>query len=322
MLLPALIAAVVAGIALALLRRIGGLPFDRPNARSLHRGAVPRGGGLAVWIGWCAGIAWLPGTRLWLLPLAAIAIISFFDDRRGISAPLRLFVQLAAAIAWLWLAAPLPDFPVAALVIVAAVWMANLYNFMDGSDGLSGTMTVVGFTAYALAASWAASDSAPVLLALAAAVVPFLLANWPPARIFLGDVGAVPLGFLAAVFGIEGWRDGWWPAWFPLLVFIPFIADASATLLRRLLTRKQVWQAHHDHYYQRLVQLGFGHAGTLALYAAVMIGAATSALAALARAPQAGWYLLLLWALVLAGLFGSVAHQWRARIDGLRDSKR
>jgi UDP-N-acetylmuramyl pentapeptide phosphotransferase/UDP-N-acetylglucosamine-1-phosphate transferase len=321
MLLPALIAAVVSGIALRLLGRAG-LPFDRPNARSLHRGIVPRGGGLAIWLGWCAGILWLPGAQPWLFPLAAIVIVSFFDDRRGIPALLRLFVQLAAAIAWLWLAAPTPDLIVAATLAVAIVWVANLYNFMDGSDGLAGTMTVVGFGAYALAAFWAGSDRAPTLLALAAATLPFLLANWPPARIFLGDAGSVPLGFLAAVFGIEGWRQGWWPSWFPLLVFLPFVADASATLLRRLLRGEPAWQAHRDHSYQRLVQLGLGHAGTLALYAALMIGAAVSALAALARAPQAGWYLLAVWVAVLALLFGSVGYHWRTRTGGLRESKR
>jgi UDP-N-acetylmuramyl pentapeptide phosphotransferase/UDP-N-acetylglucosamine-1-phosphate transferase len=211
---------------------------------------------------------------------------------------------------------------VAATLAVAIVWVANLYNFMDGSDGLAGTMTVVGFGAYALAAFWAGSDRAPTLLALAAATLPFLLANWPPARIFLGDAGSVPLGFLAAVFGIEGWRQGWWPSWFPLLVFLPFVADASATLLRRLLRGEPAWQAHRDHSYQRLVQLGLGHAGTLALYAALMIGAAVSALAALARAPQAGWYLLAVWVAVLALLFGSVGYHWRTRIGGLRESKR
>jgi UDP-N-acetylmuramyl pentapeptide phosphotransferase/UDP-N-acetylglucosamine-1-phosphate transferase len=322
MLLPALIAVVVSGIALRLLGRAGGLPFDRPNPRSLHRDIVPRGGGLAIWIGWCAGIVWLPDAQPWLLPLAAVVIVSFFDDRRGIPAPLRLFVQLAAAIAWLWLAAPAPDLIVAAAMIVAIVWMANLYNFMDGSDGLAGAMTVVGFGACAMAAFWAGSDRASTLLALVAATIPFLLANWPPARIFLGDAGSVPLGFLAAVFGIEGWRQGWWPAWFPLLVFLPFIADASMTLLRRLMAGAPVWQAHRDHSYQRLVQLGLGHAGTLALYAALMIGAAISALAALARAPHAGWYLLVVWGAALALLFGTVAYQWRTRMNGLHESKR
>jgi UDP-N-acetylmuramyl pentapeptide phosphotransferase/UDP-N-acetylglucosamine-1-phosphate transferase len=152
-LLPALIAGIVAGITLVALRTSRGLPFDRPNARSLHRHAVPRGGGLAVWVGWFAGIVWIPGARPWLLPLAAVVMVSFFDDRHGIPVGLRLFIQLAAAATWLWLAGPLPDVLMAAVLVVAIVWMANLYNFMDGSDGLSGTMAIVGFSAYALAAS-------------------------------------------------------------------------------------------------------------------------------------------------------------------------
>lgn len=316
-LLPALISAAAAAIALALLHRTRRLPPDRANERSLHRGAVPRGGGLAVWIGWGAGIALLPGPRPWLLPLLALIAVSLFDDRRGMPLPLRLLVQLAAAIGWLWLAGPWPDFAVSALIVVSIVWMANLYNFMDGSDGLAGTMALVGFGAYALAASWAGSEWASLMLALVAAVAPFLLANWPPARIFLGDVGAVPLGFLAAVFGIEGWRLGSWPAWFPLLVFLPFVADASATLLRRAAGRQRIWEAHRDHYYQRLVRLGFGHGGALALYGALMLGTAGSALAALARAPAAGPYLLLEWSAVLALLFVSVGRHWRTRSDVL-----
>lgn len=322
MLTPALISAAVAATALFALRRAGHLPFDRPNARSLHRSPVPRGGGLTIWIGWGAGTFWLPEARPWLLPLAAIVIVSFFDDRSGISAPLRLFVQLAAAIAWLGLAAPTSDFWIAGLIVAGIVWMANLYNFMDGSDGLAGAMAVVGFGAYALAAFWAGSDRAPMLFALAAAVLPFLLANWPPASVFLGDVGAVPLGFLAAVFGIEGWQQQWWPVWFPVLVFMPFIADASSTLLRRLLRGERIWQAHRDHTYQRLVRLGFGHTGTLALFAGLMGGTAVSALAALNRAPQLGWYLLVAWAAVLGLVFGAVAHQWRLRIGLIDDSKR
>ena len=321
-LFAALIAAAISGIALGALTRSRGLPFDRPNARSLHRGAVRRGGGVAIWLGWCAGTLWLPGFQPWLLPLAAVVIISFFDDYHGIAAPWRLLVHLAAAVAWIWLAGPLPNLPVAAVTVAAIVWMANLYNFMDGSDGLSATMAVVGFGSYALAAHWAGSDAAASLLAVAAAVAPFLLVNWPPARVFLGDVGAVPLGFLAAVFSVEGWREAWWPAWFPLLVFLPFIADASSTLARRLLGGDAVWRAHRDHYYQRLVQLGFGHAGTLALYVALMIGAAVTALAALARAPQTGWYLLLVWTMALALLFASVAQQWRTRFKALDESKR
>jgi hypothetical protein len=96
---------------------------------------------------------------------------------------------------------------------------------------------------------------------------------------------------------------------------MPFIADASSTLLRRLLRGERIWQAHRDHTYQRLVRLGFGHTGTLALYGGLMSGTAASALAAVNRAPQLGWYLLVAWAALLGVLFGAVAHQWRFRIS-------
>ena len=98
---------------------------------------------------------------------------------------------------------------------------------MDGSDGLAATMGVCGFAAYGgRRAAGRRPGDAPTS-ALAAATLPFLAVNLPPARMFMGDVGAVPLGFLAAAFGLAGWRAGTWPAWFPLLVFLPFIADAS-----------------------------------------------------------------------------------------------
>ncbi|MGH8746214.1 MAG: glycosyl transferase, partial [Burkholderiales bacterium] len=100
----------------------------------------------------------------------------------------------------------------------------------------------------------------------------FLVRNFPPARIFMGDVGSVPLGFLAGALGLIGWNDGVWPLWFPLLVFAPFVCDATLTLLKRLARGERVWQAHREHYYQRLVRMGFGHRGTALIEYAVMLG--------------------------------------------------
>jgi UDP-N-acetylmuramyl pentapeptide phosphotransferase/UDP-N-acetylglucosamine-1-phosphate transferase len=94
----------------------------------------------------------------------------------------------------------------------------------------------------------------------------------------MGDVGSVPLGFLAGALGVYGWSQGVWPVWFPLLVFAPFVCDATLTLLRRLLRRERVWQAHKEHYYQRLVRMGYGHRGTAFIEYAVMAGCAATAL--------------------------------------------
>jgi UDP-N-acetylmuramyl pentapeptide phosphotransferase/UDP-N-acetylglucosamine-1-phosphate transferase len=316
--LPAIIAALVAWVALAFLRKPGRLPTDQPNERSLHRFAVPRGGGLAIWAGAIAGALWLRQPQTWLAPLLLVIVISLWDDRRGVPVAVRLAAQVTAALAWIGFSMPPPH---ALLAIAAIVWMANLYNFMDGSDGLAAAMSVIGYGAYAAAAWRAGTAEAPAMLAVAAATAPFFVFNWPPARVFLGDVGAVPLGFLAAVLGINGWQAHWWPAWFPLLVFLPFIADATVTLVRRLIAGARVWEAHRDHHYQRLVRLGFGHAGTLALYAALMLGTAVSALAALIRAPEAGGVVLALWAAVLLLLFAGIGYHWSLQDKGFDESK-
>jgi UDP-N-acetylmuramyl pentapeptide phosphotransferase/UDP-N-acetylglucosamine-1-phosphate transferase len=145
--------------------------------------------------------------------------------------------------------------------------------------------------------------------------------NFPPAKLFMGDVGSVPLGFIAATFGISGWYEGTWPVWFPVLVFLPFVADASVTLVLRLMRGAKIWEAHRDHFYQKLVQLGFGHRGTLMLYGALMLGIAASALLALARAPSSGPALLGLWSAVIALLFCAIGHSWHIRDKGFDESK-
>ncbi len=307
---PAVLAAAMGSMSLIVLGRPGRLPTAHPNVRSLHQRPVPRGGGLAIWIGWLGGTLWLTGSESWVAPLLLIIGISFWDDLYGVPALVRLLVQTLAACAWIWLA----DSPVNALVaVVAIVWMANLYNFMDGSDGLALLMALTGFGAYAAAASLAGADDAPLLWALVAAIVPCLALNLPPARLFMGDVGAVPLGFIAAVLGIGGFAAGVWPAWFPLLVFLPFLADASVTLVLRLARGASIWKAHREHFYQKLVQLGLGHRGTLVLYGSLMFGTAASGLSALVRAPASGPVLLVLWSAVMALLFGAIGYHWRAK---------
>jgi UDP-N-acetylmuramyl pentapeptide phosphotransferase/UDP-N-acetylglucosamine-1-phosphate transferase len=318
-LLPAVIALAVAWLTiLILLKYAAHLPQDRPNARSLHAGAIPRAGGLAIWAGWLLATVWLPGTKPWLLPLLALIGVSALDDRRGIHPAVRLALQVGAAGLWTWLARPAIP-PIVAVVLI--VWMANLYNFMDGSDGLAGAMALVGFGTYAIGAWHAGSPLAAWLAALASASVPFLVYNVPPARIFLGDTGSVPLGFLAAVFGITGWSEGWWPAWFPVLVFLPFIADASITLALRLARGARVWEPHREHGYQHLVRFGWGHARTLVLYAALMIAAAATALAALAWAPGLGMAALVLWVALLGSGALLIEYHWRRRGAALEESK-
>ena len=136
--------------------------------------------------------------------------------------------------------------------------------------GFAGAAALAGQSALAL-----------VCAGIAAAAAGFLCFNFHPARIFMGDVGSVPLGFTAGALGLVGWRSGAWPLWFPLLVFAPFILDATVTLLRRALRGEKVWQAHRSHYYQRMVQMGLGHRGTALRAYGLMAGCGAAALAGL-----------------------------------------
>jgi UDP-GlcNAc:undecaprenyl-phosphate/decaprenyl-phosphate GlcNAc-1-phosphate transferase len=270
-----------------LLSRFGTLALDSPNARSLHQRPVPRTGGVAVLLGAAVSLGF-GAASLWLACALALglAVLSFIDDLGGVPRRARLAAHLAAAGFWTWYVLS-PMHPVElAVLILAVTWITNLYNFMDGSDGLAGGMATIGFGAYSLAAWWGGDAAlAALCVALSAAAFAFLLHNHHPARIFLGDVGSIPLGFLAAALGIVGWRNDLWPLWFPVLVFGPFIADATITLVRRVLRRERVWQAHRDHYYQRMVRMGLGHRGTAWTGYAVMLLCAGAALLGRAQAP-------------------------------------
>jgi UDP-N-acetylmuramyl pentapeptide phosphotransferase/UDP-N-acetylglucosamine-1-phosphate transferase len=263
------------------------IALDTPNDRSLHAQPVPRTGGIAIAAGVAAACLLAPpGVPVILGAAALLAALSFADDLIGLPTPARLAVHLAAAAAVLALELGYAEPVLFTLFLLAIGWTANLYNFMDGSDGLAGGMTIFGFGAYAVAAQLSgAAPFAALCAAIAAAAAAFLVFNFHPARLFMGDAGSVPLGFLAAALGLSGWSRGYWPIWFPLLVFAPFMCDATLTLLRRLLRRERVWQAHREHYYQRLVRMGFGHRGTALIEYAAMAACAGIALAARRESP-------------------------------------
>ena len=265
---PALALAISTALIVGLVNsRLASLALDHPNPRSLHATPTPRLGGIGVIAGMLA--AWIyVGVQFDLRLMLAFALlvgVSLLDDLKGVSVPWRLIAHFTSALLgmaalldaaygiWLTFAAAL-----------ATVWMTNLYNFMDGADGLAGGMAVFGFGAYGLVAL-AGGDFqfAAINLSVAAAALGLLWFNFPPARVFMGDVGAIPLGYLAAVLGVAGWVRGDWPIWFGAVVFSPFIVDASWTLLKRLVRGARVWQAHREHCYQRLVQSGWGHRKTV-----------------------------------------------------------
>ncbi len=290
------------------------LPLDVPNHRSLHVLPVPRSGGIAMLAGIFVGFAVMQTPLVIVLPVTVLVAFSHFDDLRGLPIPLRIGAQLAAAAGFVY--AGLPGLTLALLVptVLGIMWVTNLYNFMDGSDGLAGGMTVIGFSFLGIG-SWMSGDEALLIdcAVVAAGGAAFLLFNFPPARLFMGDAGSVPIGFLASVLSLLGWRDGNWPLWFPAAVFSPFIVDATVTLLKRAGAGERVWEAHNKHYYQRLVRMDWGHRKTALAEYALMLGCGATALWALREPP----YLQLCALVGLVALHAILAlwvdYAWRRR---------
>lgn len=287
--------------------------LDQPGARSLHVIPTPRFGGIAIMVAVLASWSF-SGISNWLVftCVAVLAGLSFLDDVKGLNVGWRFLGHTIAATAFLLLV-PLPLhilFMVPA--ILAMVWMINLYNFMDGSDGLAGGMAFFGFGAYAIAA-WLAGDDLLMLqsVVVAAATLAFLWFNFHPAKTFMGDVGSVPLGFLVGALGLLGWQHGDWPLWFPILVFSPFVVDATVTLLKRLLNGERVLQAHRSHYYQRLVQMGWGHRKTALWEYGLMMMVGCSAIGLIGQSLRMQWLGLGGWLLVYAVLMLMVDRMWK-----------
>lgn len=291
------------------------LATDIPNDRSLHTLPTPRVGGWGI-VPVCivALLALAPG--LWLIAAAAagLAAMSQIDDRRGLPARVRFSVHLAAVVVLI------AAYPAAAPWWLLAgagfvmVWLTNLYNFMDGADGLAGGMALFGFGAYAVAALGGAKPSPDLVVAgsaVAGAAFGFLLLNFHPARLFLGDAGSIPLGFLAGALGYWGWHTSAWPIWFPALVFSPFMADASVTLMKRLLRGEKFWRAHREHYYQRLVRSGVGHRRTALYWYLIMLAGIIVAMWAKGRPELQQWLLFFAWYGVLACLGRVIDMRWR-----------
>ena len=266
--------------------------LDHPNERSSHATPTPRGAGLAVvgvtLLAWCL-VAALTGALglYWPVLLAALALaaISWRDDLYGLAAWPRLIAQALAVAAGMTalpgdgpifqgLLPPLLDTAVAAL---GWLWFVNLFNFMDGIDGISGVEAVaIGGGLCLVALVGGMGDGAGLYaLIVAMAALGFLPWNWHPARIFLGDVGSVPLGYLIGWLLLGAAAAGFWAA--ALLLPLYYLADATLTLFSRLRRREPVWQAHRKHYYQRAVRRGISQVRVVATVIALdllLIGAA------------------------------------------------
>ena len=249
--------------------------LDEPNHRSSHTNPTPRGGGLALVP--VLALAWVVIAILGMAPLATLAVVAvalalaalcWRDDRSGLPVLQRFGAQIVAILIGLFfvhgaghvfqgLVPPVLDYALTALVWL---WFVNLFNFMDGIDGITGGQTAaIGFGA-ALVAFLSAdpnSGALPLGLSLGAVALGFLAWNWAPAKLFLGDVGSIPLGYLAGwlLLGMAG-EGRWAPA---LILPLYYLVDATVTLLYRAVRFERIWRAHREHFYQRAVQAGLGH---------------------------------------------------------------
>jgi|TARA_R100000501_G_scaffold14543_2_gene26273 UDP-N-acetylmuramyl pentapeptide phosphotransferase/UDP-N-acetylglucosamine-1-phosphate transferase len=280
---PALVLIVIAAIFTALATRAV-LPWlrrmaimDVPNARSSHHMPTPRGGGLAVVpvllllmiVGWMAYSDVTLGHLALLAGAVGLAIIGFMDDRSEQSPLLRFFVQtVAVLVALSFLDGPvfqgvMPFWLDRILTIVAWLWMVNAVNFMDGIDGITVSelgMVGAGIFLLGIIVPAIGGDLLVAGAVTVGAMVGFGIWNWHPARLFMGDVGSLPLGFLAGGLLLALASRGFWlPA---IILPLYYAADATITLVTRLLRGERIFDAHRSHFYQRAVQGKWSHAHT------------------------------------------------------------
>ncbi len=260
---------------------------DTPNQRSLHSVPTPRSGGIAivVGIGVSAVVFFYSAESDVVFPtyyvsgFLLIAIVSFMDDLFHLSPLCRLLFQSFAALVVVFgssfysLGSMMSiEGVVSLLVMLAVIWSINLYNFMDGMDGFAGGMAVIGFSTLGIIGYLSGADGYGIFCAMiASAAAGFLIWNFPPARIFMGDLGSTTLGYLMAVMSIYGVAEKIFPWWCPAIIFAPFWLDASVTLLKRIFAGKRFWEAHREHYYQRLVLANYAHRQVVLWEYALMI---------------------------------------------------
>lgn len=252
--------------------------LDVPGERHSHLVTTPRGGGLGIVMALVLADWMLPSgmelPRFWihcLLPaFCGLAIVSLLDDRFSLSVVSRLFVQLAASFyllacaeyagwsggIWQWVP-----------MVLVLVWMTNLFNFMDGSNGMAAMQTVFAGLVLVFLFLWA--DDLPAALlaaALAASALGFLPWNLGNARVFMGDVGSIPLGFLIAGLLFYGVIRGDFPIPVAALVMLVFFCDSSLTLLARVIKGERWYTPHKQHIYQRLIAHGWSHGKVMWVY--------------------------------------------------------
>lgn len=284
-----------------------------PDERSSHVTAIPSGGGAGIVLGWLLVSVILlreSAPQIWLLgvlPGAVIlAVVGWIDDHRTLSARLRFSVQLAVSLYLLVFAWNAGLQNSALLLVVAGLWLlwiANLYNFMDGSHGMAGMQGVFSGAVLAWLFHRAGMEGMTLVSGMiSASCLGFLPWNLVRNRVFMGDVGSVPLGFALAALCAYGATTGVFPVSVAILVLAVFLVDASLTLFRRVLKGERWYTAHRQHLYQQLIAKGWSHESVLALYLSINIVLVLPAIVVSVRNPALTWFVTLgLISIMIAG---------------------
>jgi len=285
--------------------------LDVPNQRSSHLVATPRGGGLSIVIVFVGALICLnvfgklPTDAFSSLLVGGVLVagIGFADDHGHIPAKWRFLVQIIAATIAVAILGGLPDIRLGdhvvdlgplgdAMAVVFTVWFVNLYNFMDGIDGIAAVEAVcIAGSALVIASVGDSGFVSSLLVVFAATVLGFLVWNWPPAKIFMGDVGSGFVGFVLAVLAIISGNLGVLPIWCWLILAGVFVVDATITLVTRMVNGEEWYAAHNSHAYQKASRRLKGHRPvTLAVFAINVLWLLPIAWLAAAH-PEFGWWL-------------------------------
>lgn len=292
-----LVSCVLTGLAAWYARRSG--MVDHPGERHSHVIVTPRGGGIGIIVALLIASPLLIGNgdETWarcILPgFLVLALLGWWDDHAPLSARLRFFVQLTVSIYLVACTVNIDWMQGAGSFILAVlflVWMTNLFNFMDGSNGMAGLQAVFGglvlFCLFDAAGQQNLAIAAACIAASCAGFLPWNLGN---ARVFMGDVGSISLGFVFGALLVTGVWNQAFSLPVALLVMLVFITDSTLTLIGRVLKREQWYNAHKQHLYQRLIARGWTHSRVALLYQAVNLALVVPGIVVAVRYPALAW---------------------------------
>lgn len=294
--------------------------LDRPGPRRSHVGTIPRGGGPALLVALIVGALWIPDSRslAFVAGGLAIGLLGWWEDHRPVAVRWRLLLQagVAAAVALWW--GPVESIGIGRgaleepwlwtpLAVVAIVWLVNLFNFMDGSDGLAASQAFVSAALFGVSFAWLAEPAlAAIAWVSAAAALGFLFWNWPRASIFLGDSGSLLLGWCMAFLALGGAVTESVPVWLSFIIVSPFVVDATTTLAWRLMRGARWYTPHTEHAYQYLIRMGWSHRRVLLAWIALNALLVVPSCMLVLWRPQLGLGIAAVLVVVLVGVWALV----------------